>query len=400
MRLKSLLLSVLFANSTFSQILISEVNFDVPTSESLERTNNAHHGEFIELYNFTDKDISLHGWALSDFVSRFDFPADAVIKSQDYIIVAYKNNLNSPTNPIVNFYPSSAGHEEKIIYQNKIILRNDRERLVLSTNRVNGKQLKRFHEIGVIFYRTKHYAPVPQHQNHSNNHFNTFPYYAINNGYHPNINTSNYGTYPSLHYQLNNQSKQSNVATIAPPSPFSMQNVPAVSSYDDIVRPFLESIYENLDSTEEVWSLRNVDCDKTIADVSQNPFFTESELVKCPVYDSNGNLTHWVVCSDDDDDDLVNLEYSPEQIEAINATIVIFPNPTYGGLTIQWGETYIGTIQQLQISKFTGNTFYTSPSLAAQNSFNTDISTQQTGLFVISFMLNTGQIISRNIIKY
>jgi hypothetical protein len=401
MRLNSLLLSVLFFNSTFSQILISEVNFDVPTSESLERTNNAHFGEFIELYNFTDKDISLEGWALYDFVSRFDFPEDAVIKSQDYIIVAYKNNLSSTFNPLVSFFPSCTGHEEKIIYQNKIILRNDRERLAIATHRINGKRLKKFHEIGHISYKTKSYVPVPQHPNHSNNHFNQLPLYNINNGYHPNFNPSNYGSSPSLHFQLNNQGVQNNIAIMAPPSPFFMQTVPSVMSYDDVVRPLLESIYENIEYTEEILAIRMMDCDKTIISVTQQPLFNESGLAMCPEYDTNGNLINWFVCSDgEDEDENLTDEYSPELIEAISSSIIIYPNPTYGGLSIQWDEAYIGAIQQLKISKHTGNTFFISPSLNAQNNFSTDISLQQTGLFVISFMLNTGQIISKNIIKY
>jgi len=188
---------------------------------------------------------------------------------------------------------------------------------------------------------------------------------------------------------------------MAPPSPFFMQTVPSVMSYDDVVRPLLESIYENIEYTEEILAIRMMDCDKTIISVTQQPLFNESGLAMCPEYDTNGNLINWFVCSDsEDEDENLTDEYSPELIEAISSSIIIYPNPTYGGLSIQWDEAYIGVIQQLKISKHTGNTFFISPSLNAQNNFSTDISLQQTGLFVISFMLNTGQIISKNIIKY
>lgn len=49
--------------------------------------------EFIELFNTTDKDISLKGWAYSDAISKYTFGND-IIKSGEYLLLCAKADTN------------------------------------------------------------------------------------------------------------------------------------------------------------------------------------------------------------------------------------------------------------------------------------------------------------------
>ena len=59
---------VLIINLLWSQITISEVMFDLEGSDSPN--------EFVEIYNYSDEDISFQNWAIRDNYSTDDLTPD------------------------------------------------------------------------------------------------------------------------------------------------------------------------------------------------------------------------------------------------------------------------------------------------------------------------------------
>jgi hypothetical protein len=372
----------LFAKIATSQIKITEVNFDVPRSEKLNLTNTAHIGEFIELYNYTDKDIDLTGWRLNDMVGAYIFPQGTVIKSANYLVIAYHNNPSViPTPSIPSIYPSSIGHEPKIIYQNKIILRNDREHLQLVTNRIGSTVLKHDYIIDQIKYRTK--TSIPGYFEH--------PYYNIYNNY-QNSSSINYSLFHSL--QLN----ENDSYTAKSPMPFHLDFTIPTQDFFDSIEHILIDNYNGMTHADQVNYILNLTCDKTIANIEQTPTLTLTTQKRCAVYDTSGNVTHWTTCTS-----IVNpppTGYTEEQIQQIDATITVFPNPTTGAVTTQWDTQNLGKIKQLHASSSAGVIFYTSGSLLTTTSAPVNLGSGSMGLYIITFVLDTDQIISRNVIKY
>ncbi len=87
MRIKSTACFFLFilGQLLYSQIMITEVYYNTPYNEKLHFTKKVngvttselmdavkhHRGEFIEIYNYSDKDISLKNWYIKDLLKNF-----------------------------------------------------------------------------------------------------------------------------------------------------------------------------------------------------------------------------------------------------------------------------------------------------------------------------------------
>ena len=136
-----ILISPLFLQA---QVAISEVYYDTPYLERLELDRRSHAGEFIELYNYSKEDIDISGWRLSDNTGGFNFPEGTIIKSNDYLVVAYKDDQN------LNFFDlfsntSEDDNGDKIIYQRNIILNNYDDRVILWANKIKEHNLNKFY---------------------------------------------------------------------------------------------------------------------------------------------------------------------------------------------------------------------------------------------------------------
>lgn len=369
-----------------AQIIISEVNFDVPGSEKIGI--NKHYGEFIELFNYSDRDISLNGFMIKDLASVFHFPANTVIKSRDYIVVAYKNNTTND-NPITSFYPSSIGHESKIIYQNKIRLRNRREKVELITNKINSYNLRNYYVISSINYRT--FDELLTYGSQYEFQFNSFDYYNINNVFQTSL-PINYANFPSINY------KHEEGYTINPPNPFVLHFPPPLTPFNHSISNILENEYNNITYDADVLIILNNTCDKTVATIEQSPSLTLTTQKRCAVYDVSGNITHWTTCTNITPPPPIG--YTEEQIQQIDAAITVFPNPTTGAVTTQWDTLYLGKIKLIHAATSAGNIFYTSPSLLNTTTAPINLGNGSMGLYLITFVLDTDQIITRNVIKY
>lgn len=127
-------LSSIFISMGTNRVVISEIMYDSPLNEVITVTPYSN-GEFIELYNFEDNSVDLSGWKLtgSGVTETFVFPANTVISSHGFLIIAYRY-LNSDF-ILDSIYQGFSRNEPDAyvepIYQRKIILSNSGETLTL-----------------------------------------------------------------------------------------------------------------------------------------------------------------------------------------------------------------------------------------------------------------------------
>lgn len=103
MRIKFTVSILLLAgfNIVQSQIAITEVYANTPFNERLHFGNIStgfvdavkhHRGEFVEIYNYSDKDINLKNWYMKDRQASFNLP-DKILKKGEFMVIAYSSCL-------------------------------------------------------------------------------------------------------------------------------------------------------------------------------------------------------------------------------------------------------------------------------------------------------------------
>lgn len=379
MRKKSIFFIVVFFinNCFFSQIAITEVYDDTPFNEKLfftliqEEAKKHHRGEFVEIYNYSDKDINLKTWFLRDKDDIFWLP-DKIIKSGQFMVVAYSS---MPANSTIfsEHFSTTLGKESQIIYQDKLLLRNQFERVSIGytlDNKVNLIE-KDMMEWGTFQQIPTNYIPniwaTPQL-------FYTVP----SRQYHPTLNSADFK---------------------ATPNPLEGTYKPTIQNYDVIVKDDYNNHYSLLDWSANVSNIVDKICSISIEKESQSSTLTTTGITKCFLYDIGGNRTSTVDCSPSSDP-TINNGYTPDELENIKNSIILYPNPTQGQVTIGWHGAAINKIFNLQVFNTIGaNVFFYNPT-SGINSITFNIQNQLPGVFVANFTLNTGQVISKNILKW
>src|SRR6218665_1526706 len=91
-------LFLLSYTTLFSQLKITEIYHDTPYNERMTLSTNGsqeedarkhHWGEFIEIYNYSDKPVSLENWYIKDMEGTFWLPADKTIQSKEFMVIVY-----------------------------------------------------------------------------------------------------------------------------------------------------------------------------------------------------------------------------------------------------------------------------------------------------------------------
>lgn len=396
------LLSLLFSINATSQVAITEVYYDTPFLEDiyhysyngLPNPNSLYHhiGEYIELYNYTSEDIPLKGWAITDFATKYVFPDNAIIKSNDFIIVAY-GNTDSDYFP--SLFPNTQGQEDKIYYQNKIMLRNEKERLSIRIGQLRGvmynNELRASHRMTWGDNGTQ--TPIDNGNEHS-------LYGSSGNTYYKeslHLNSFNSTTnYTNVTY--NSESYTVGVAT-----PLSAIFVPTTQNLLDItnVVQLFNSAYTNLTYEYEVMQIINTVCEDNVPIIEQIPSDTFLANGKCFNYDNSGNTIEAVDCliPTNNTNPVNPTEYTNLELDNFNSLISVSPNPLINNCNANWSGEVIGKINQIEIFNM-GNMLVSSYQISInqiqqQLLFNNSPS----GVYIVKFVLNTGQIISKNVIK-
>jgi len=370
----------LSGTTLFSQVVITEIYYDTPYSEFYERgqTKGKHHlGEYIELYNYSKEDLPLKGWSISDIASKYTFPDNVIIPAESFLLIAYRDPyyLATTGNYFPSFFPTTSGKEAQIIYQGAVMFRNKLEQVNLNMGFVRGTDFKNFKIHSARWYNTT---------------------FDINNS--QETNPANINFYlPSLQLGSNGEFH----TTIA--TPLTANYVPPTQNLEDILT-FIEATEQNYsDLTWEINSnaLLNNSCPLTITIVDQNAPPIDSTLGKCFEYDGSGNAIKAIDCNDTEPTDPISptTEYNPSELEEINSKIALYPNPTNSVVNASWDGSINGVITGIQVFNMAGILIVNIPVHPTQSTVIIDLSSQPTGICMVKFILNTGQIISRNVIK-
>ena len=393
MRIKSTACFFLFflGQLFYSQIMITEVYYNTPYNEKLyfnKKVNGVttselmdaekhHRGEFIEIYNYSDKDISLKNWYVKDLLKTFWLP-EKTIKKGEFMVIAY-SVLPYNTTIFTEHFSTTIGKGSQIIYQDQIILRNKREEITLGYS-FNGSNL---------FNKSK-YSWEFQYEPSSN---------FVKNIYQ---NPAQFYDYNSLQY---NPTTYPNGTYQAAPNPLAATYVPATQNYDDLVKNDFQDFYSYLDWSDNVNVLVDKICPITIEKVSQSPdgSYTNNGT-SCFSYDTAGNLIAGGGCSGVSTPPSGTSGLSPDELELIKNSIIISPNPTKASdsynVTITWGGPASNKINNIQIFNSSGTTVYGFAPGTSVNTTTFNLQNQLPGAFVANFILNTGQVVSKNILKW
>lgn len=378
-------------NQLSSQIVITEIYYDTPYNEKLSfgnvnegfvEANKHHRGEFIEIYNYSDKDISLKNWFLRDLFGTFWFP-DKLIKSGQFMLIAY-STLPQNTTPFTEYFSTTVGKEDQIILQNKIILRNKTEIVTLGYKIQESIWLNKS-SIGWHF-------PTPVRSNFVRaiwkNPSNFYDTKSIQ--YNPN--------YPQYQIEPNLYNNYT-----ANPNPLDATYKPAIENYENIVKEDFQQYYSFLDWSENVKELVEKICAISIGKVEQTPAGSYTNIGKCFNYDSVGNETSAYNCAPNTGTNTAS-GYTPDELAIISNDIVIFPNPTTASnqynVTISWSVAALNKIYNLQVYSSAGMSVYNYNPTTGVNTTTFNLQSQLPGTFVANFVLNTGQVVSKNILKW
>lgn len=385
MKLKFIFFFLVFFSCTrfHSQIAITEVYYDTPANEKLRFGNQVngfedakkhHRGEFIEIYNYSDKNINLKNWYLADNFGVFWFP-DKIINSGQFMVIAY-SPLYYHITEFPSLFATTAGKESQIILQDKIILRNNKEKVYL------GYTLDNTHLIikNMVSWEYQGQGVMPANYIH------------------------NIWQTPNLFYSVNSlQLSSGNNYIEGIPNPLDANYKPPIESYDDLVKNDYLQYYAYLDWTDNVNALLNRVCPISIQKIEQLPNGTYNSGGKCFTYDIAGNNTTSNDCAGSNNAPQTN-DYSYDELEAIKNSIVVYPNPAISNnnyiVNISWSGPSINKINNLQVYTSGASLVYGFSPTNGLNSTSFTLQGQLPGVFVANFTLNTGQVISKNILKW
>lgn len=381
----------IYANA---QIAITELYYDTPYSETAEVNDRHHGGEYIELFNFTTEDINIGGWYLADEEGSFHFPPNTVIPSNGLIIVAY---LPTDTHSYIpNFFPSTQGKEAQIFYQKNMQLNNYKEEVSLYMTSVRDIVLPRHQKIQTH----KINLPLPYvYTTHTVN-----PYSDVPNG--------GFGNYKSLQVQ-NQHGFQQNISIIDPGQftsalyrtatplalDFNYQLVP-LESVGSVIDAILNN-YDHFLGNYGVLDLLNNVCDKYVALITENVITHPVVSEKCPEYDAAGNFIGLLATCPEDRNGIHEEEEEEEIVPEIDYASKIFvaPNPTSSIATISWNVEVQQAVAEIIIYPINGANQIPISFGKASLSANVNLSAYPSGIYVVRFTFQSGQIVTKSIIK-
>ncbi|HAP94965.1 MAG TPA: hypothetical protein DCP54_04290, partial [Chryseobacterium sp.] len=248
-------------NSVSAQIVITEVFYDTPYSERLYRLNTSnqqieearrhHWGEFIEIYNYSDRDLSLQNWYVQDKLGTFWLPANKTIKSGELMVIAYSKQ-GYDTTPFTELFSRTQGKESQVILQDQILLRNKSEVVKLGYNALEGKVplQKSFLQWSTSSTMFNHIASTWQTPD---------------------------ACYGENSYNLTSN----NTYVLAPSNPLEIAYRPPIQKYEDIMKDIYQQYYAYVDWGEFVRELVNKICGISISLEQQTPGGVYTNAGKC-----------------------------------------------------------------------------------------------------------------------
>jgi hypothetical protein len=387
--MNKLLIFCLFLSSFVSaQIAITEISSNDPNPRT----------KFIELYNFTDTDISLNGWYLQNYIgASFYFPASAILKSQEFLVVAYRES-NQTDNYFPILFPTVAGKTGKIYYQSNIILNYHKETVKLKTNNINNQltpDLTNFHLQYTCMDRAIHekYFPVLQNIDvgglPENENSYKFPYQTFE------IATNNYNYWDGDTPILENSDPLSVTSSAKKPA----------------TRKLYDSVYETLYKNYSINKFINgIDyfikstCYEYIPLLEQTPKEVYDQGIRCFAYDEAGNNINSTTCSSSTvaPPPTTNL-FDEATLNEIFVNIEIAPNPLVNPVEefkVLFKGTALGKISSVQvIPADLSVAFPVISTISTTSEVKINLGGKANGVYVVRITLTTGQALTKSLIK-
>ncbi len=416
---KILLITALLYFSLFkAQIAITEVYYDTPF---FERNNaytkfnvpvdegyisqNAHKGEFIELFNYTKRAIDISGWYISDCSGTFTFPGYTLIKPGEFLILAYSKKNNSKQPPYHYFFDFFRNTEQSLrriygysvilqqntlLYQEELILDNYEECLTLYAPKWNGTEftIDQPYEVSKVFWvahKERYNTPYERNKfDIESLYYKTYDFYKKSLSTTPETITEK-------------RSLQSHTYKTATPFElgfeFELIDFEQSEMYKDLTR----DNYGNINHNGKIEEILYASCDSFIKTLNEKTIYDSYDAEACFQYDTSGNQTIVEACAVSSNQTEVEEE---ERIEYLSNRIFIYPVPTENELTIRWETELDGLIRDISITSMYGGT--TIPVVVDRNALQTtvDVSFYLDGIYIITFDFVTGERLSRKIIKH
>ncbi|UQB69055.1 lamin tail domain-containing protein [Epilithonimonas zeae] len=380
-----ILLSLIYIlNDINGQIVITEIHYDTPYSERLYRLNETtqqidearrhHWGEFIEIYNYSDRDLSLQNWYVQDKLGTAWLPGNKVIKSGELMVIAY-SKLVYNTTPFTELFSRTRGKESQVILQDKILLRNKAELVRLGYHAFGGKVPLQKGEFM--------WSPSNPTANYQEKAWMT----------------------PDVSYNYNSyQLTSNNTYVLGPVDPLEAAYKPPIQKYEDIMKDVYQQYYSYVDWGEFVRELVDKICGISIPLEQQTPNGTYTSAGKCFHYDIAGNRDTATDCASPTTSNPQPTVYTSDELDEIKSYIAVYPNPATASnqylVNVSWNGPAINKIYNIQIYNSAGGVVYGSNPTQNSTSASFSLANQLPGVFVINFTLNTGQVISKNILKW
>jgi len=382
-----------FYNPVMSQISITEVYYNTPYNEMLRvnqnqdvnsgyRANRHHLGEFVELYNYSDKDINLAEWFLRYKSAKFYLP-NKIIKSGQLMVVTYKNPFNYED---FLYYFQLDNNEplytaDQVIYQSDFMLRNKAGQVSLGQRIKNTNFERIVPNLNKVIF-SWHFSEEPE-SNH----------------------VKRVGLKPEEFYKVN--SLQYNPIGIYPlsekPNPLSLPvNIP-IQSYDDLVKGFYQANYAYLNYNENIANILNNSCSINIKKSSQLPSdYGSNPTTICFNDDKAGNVTGASTNCNIVTPPNPSTNFTPDVLQAISNDITVYPNPATANskVFVSWKGNAIGKISEIKVTGLSGNEILQPTKISnLSNPFSFILPTGSTSQYITLFTLTTGQTISKYILK-
>jgi hypothetical protein len=91
--------------------------------------------------------------------------------------------------------------------------------------------------------------------------------------------------------------------------------------------------------------------------------------------------------------------YSASQIADIDSKILLYPNPTSNVVNVTWDAAVCGKIIKMDTSNPSGVNVSSLVINNTQTAEIIDLSNKPTGIYIVKILLDSGQFLSKNIIK-
>jgi len=382
-----------------AQIAITEVYYDTPFSE--RGGSNPNLGEFVELYNYTKENISLEGWFLRDNTNSYPFPKGTVIKSGDFLIVAYKRQNGSPYFP--NFFPNTKGQESKILYQDKLVFNNFNDGVVLFTQGstlAKDVSIPEFLQVEVdkAGWLVPEYIRLPSNNRYK---YERKKFVTPFSNYNPKTAEGD-GSKADYYIKSLQKSGEDTYNENNKANPLTALYKPALVEYKNSLA--VKNVYQNhyalLTWAYYVNQILNNTCSYSISVIEQsNSGFAVTSTEQCFKHDAAGNMDVKSSCTSTTTSSSTSAANLQNDLEEIKNRIVIYPNPTSSKVTITWDSEVNKLISQMKIVALNGAYTVSVPQSASNYTFTADLSAQTAGIYILLVSLTTGNSVSKSIIK-